>query len=112
MRDELRQSFALLPSRSDPWIWITKPSESSVKKFISRRGAPTATLHIKGPAKNELRRTIMLGSHPPEPTVDERGFPHTSPGDDCNDVYMLVCPRFIQESDIFFSTKNIASCNG
>ena len=26
MCDELRQSFALLPRRSEPWIWIAKPS--------------------------------------------------------------------------------------
>ena len=33
-RDELRESFSFLPGRSEPWIWITKPAESSVKKFI------------------------------------------------------------------------------
>ena len=109
---ELRQSFALLPRRSDPWIWISKPSESSVKKFICGRSAPTAALPVKGPAKNELRRTIVFSSHPSEPMVDERRLPDTSPGNDGNDIYMLVCPRIIQESDILLSTKNIASCNG
>src|SRR5580704_15174798 len=34
MRDELRQSFALLPRRSEPWIWIAKPSQSRIKEFI------------------------------------------------------------------------------
>ena len=35
MRDELRKSLALLPGRSDPWIWICKPVESRIKKFTS-----------------------------------------------------------------------------
>ena len=112
MRDEFRQSFALLPRRSDPWIWISKPSESSVKKFICGRSAPTAALPVKGPAKDELRRPIMFSRHPSEPMVDERRLPDTSPGNDCNDIYILVCPRSIQESDILLSTKNIAPCNG
>src|SRR5215468_11166771 len=34
MRDELRESLALLPRRSNPWIWISKPTEGHVKKFI------------------------------------------------------------------------------
>jgi hypothetical protein len=34
MRDELGQSFALLPRRSEPRIWVAKPSESGIKKFI------------------------------------------------------------------------------
>jgi hypothetical protein len=34
MRDELGQSFALLPSRSEARMWIAKPSESGIKKFI------------------------------------------------------------------------------
>ena len=36
MRDELRESLALFPGRSKPWIWISKPVESRIKKFISR----------------------------------------------------------------------------
>src|SRR5271166_4223628 len=111
MRDELRQSFALLPCRSEPWIWISKPSESRVKKFICRRSAPTAALSVKGPAKNELRRTIMFSSHPSEPMVDKCGLPDTRPGNDCHDIYILICPCGIQESDILLSTENIASCN-
>src|SRR5215469_9850654 len=35
MRDELRESLALLPRRSEPWIWISKPTEGRIKKFIS-----------------------------------------------------------------------------
>ena len=112
MRNELRQSFALLPRRSNPWIWISKPSESSVKKFICGRSVPTAALPVEGPAKNELRRTILFSSHPSKPMVDERGLPDTSPGNYCNDIYILVCPCVIQESNILLPTKNIASCNG
>src|ERR1700737_2115741 len=44
--------------------------------------------------------------------VDERRLSDPSPGNDCNDVDILVCPRTIQKSDILLSTKNIASCNG
>src|ERR1700758_4973611 len=112
MRNELRQSFALFPWRSEPWIWIAKPSESRVKKFIRGRSAPTAALSVKGPAKNELRRTIMFSSHPSEPMVDQRRLSDPSPGDYCNDVDILVCPCTIQKSDILLSAKNIASCNG
>src|ERR1700730_739208 len=112
MRDELRQSFTLLPGRSELWIWISKPSESRIKKFICGRSLPAAALSVEGPAKNKLRSTIMFSSHASKPMVDKRGLPDTSPGNDCNDIYMLVCPGIIQESDIFLSTKNIASCNG
>jgi hypothetical protein len=51
MRDELRQSFALLPRRPDAGIGISKPSESSVKKFIRGRGATARALAVEGPAK-------------------------------------------------------------
>src|SRR5215471_14347187 len=34
MRDQLRESLALLPRRSEPRIWIAKPRESGIKKFI------------------------------------------------------------------------------
>ena len=43
--------------------------------------------------------------------VDERGLPDTGPGNDRNDIDILVCPCIIQEDDILLSTKNIASCN-
>jgi hypothetical protein len=39
MRDELRQPFALLPSCTDPRIWVTKPTESRIKyraKFYAK----------------------------------------------------------------------------
>src|ERR1700746_1816742 len=112
MCNELRQSFALLPRRSEPWIWISKPSESRVKKLISGRSLATAALSVEGPTKNELCRTIMVSSHPSEPMVNERGLSDPSPGNNCNDIYVLVCPGIIQKSDILLSTKNIASGNG
>src|ERR1700737_3377396 len=112
MRDELRQSFALLPWRSDSWIRIAKPSESRVKKFICGRSLSTAALSVKGPAKNKLCRTIMVSSHPSEPMVNESGLPDTGPCNDRNDIYILVCPCIIQESDVLLSTKDIASGNG
>src|ERR1700740_206624 len=112
MRDELRQSFALLPRRSEPWIWISKPSECGIKKFIRGRSLPTAALSVEGPTKNKLSRTIMVSSHPSEPMVNECGLSDPSPGNNCNDVDILVGPCNIQESYILLSTKNIASCNG
>jgi hypothetical protein len=112
MRDEFCQSFALLPRRSDPWIWISKPSESSVKKFVGGGSLATRALSVEGPAKNEFRRAIVSSSHPSEPIVNERGLPDAGPGNDCNDIDLPVCPRTIQESDILLSTKNIGSCNG
>src|SRR5271165_6463411 len=104
MRDELRQSFAFLPRRSEPWIWISKPTESGVKKFIRRRSVSTGALSVEGPTKNELCRTIMVSSHPSEPMIDERGLSDPSPGNDCHDIYLLVRPGIIQESKILLST--------
>src|SRR6266478_5849092 len=112
MRDELCQSFALLPRSSEPWIWISKPSESRVKKFICGRSLPTAALSVEGPTKNKLCRTIMVSSHPSEPMVNERGLSDPSPGNNCNDVDILVCPCAIQKSEILRSTKDITSGNG
>src|SRR5580692_6163891 len=109
MGHQLRQPLTLFPRCSDPRIWITKPSEGRVKKFICRRSASTAALSVEGPAKNELRRTIMFSSHPPEPMVEERRLPDTSPGNDCDDIYLWICPGSVQESDILLSTKNISS---
>src|SRR6202035_1560864 len=108
MHDEFRESLALLPGRSDPWIWICKPSESRIKKFICGRSLPTAALSIEGPTKNKLCRTIMVSSHPSEPMVNKRGLPDTSPCYDWNDIYLLICPCIIQESEILLSPKNIA----
>src|SRR5580704_4573702 len=112
MCDEFRESFPFLPRRTDPRIWIAEPAQSSVKKFVCGRSTPTAALSVKGPAKNELRRTIMFSSHVSEPMVDERGLADTSPGNDRNDIYVLIRPCIIQESDIFLAAKNIASGNG
>src|SRR6516162_190413 len=112
MRDELRQSFAFLPRSSDSWIWVSKPTECSIKKFICGRSLSTTALFVKGPAKDELRGAKVFSSHPSKPMVDECGLSDTSPGNDCNDVDFLLCPRTIQKSDIPLSTKNIASCNG
>src|ERR1700744_5162533 len=111
MCDEFRQSFALLPRCSDPRIWITKPSQGSVKKFIGGRSAPTRALSVKGPAKNEFRRTIMFSSHPSEPMVDERRFSDAGPRNNCHHIYLLICPGVVQESKILLSTKHIASCD-
>src|SRR5436309_15800388 len=89
MRDELRQSLAFFPRRSDPWIWIAKPGESCIEKFIRGRSVPTAALSVERPAKNKLCRTIMVGSHPSEPVVHQRRLPDTSPGNNCNDVIRM-----------------------
>src|SRR5271168_820512 len=106
MCDELRQSLALLPRRSDPWIRITEPTECSVKKFICGRRTSTCPLPVKRPTKNQFRRTITFSSHAPEPMVDERRLSHPSPGNDCNDIGRLVCPCTIQKSNILLSTKH------
>src|SRR5262245_61110513 len=111
MPDELRQSFALLPCCSEPWIWIAKPSQSGIKKFIVRRSVAAGTLSVKGPAKYELRRTILFSSHSSQPMVDQRGLPDPSPGSNCNNIDLLVCPCIVQESDVLFTTKKITSCD-
>src|SRR6516164_4378816 len=112
MRNELRESFALLPRRSEPWIWISKPTEGRIKKFIPGRSAFTGSLSVERPAKYELGGAILLSRHPSEPMVDERRLSNTRPGNDCNDVDILICPCTIQERDILLSAKNIISCNG
>src|ERR1700722_12726373 len=109
MRDELRQSFAFLPGGTEPWIWISKPSESHIKKFIGGRSLPAAALSVKRPAKNKFRRTIVVSSHPSEPMINESGLPYTGPRNDRNDINILVCPCIIQEGDIILWTKHIAS---
>src|SRR5271154_3473401 len=112
MCDELRQSSAFFPGGTEPWIWISEPVESRIEKFISGRSVPAAALSVEGPAKNKLRRTIMVSSHPSEPMVDEGRLSDSGPGNDCNDVDILVCPCTVQKSDVLFSTKNIASRDG
>src|ERR1700746_721908 len=109
MGDELGQSFAFLPRRSYPWIWVFKPGESSVEKFVCRGRLPACTLSVEEPAENELRRTIVFSSHSPEPTVDKGGLPDTSPSDDANDVHVLVRQRTTQESHIFLCPKHTPS---
>ena len=112
MPNELRQSFALLPCCSKPWIWIAKPGKSGIKKFIGRRSAAAGALSVERPAKNELRRTIVFSSHSSEPMVDQRRFSDSAPGNNCNKIDLLVCPCIVQETDVLFTTKNIASCDG
>src|SRR5205823_6895600 len=84
MPNELRQSFALLPCCSKPWIWIAKPVKSGIKKFIGRRSVPTGALSVKRPAKYELRRTRVFSSHSSEPMVEQRRFSDSAPGNNCN----------------------------
>src|SRR6516164_236044 len=112
MRDKLGESLPLLPGGSEPRIWVSKPSQRGIKKLICRRSTPTSTLPVKGPTKNKLCRTIMLGRHSSEPMVDERGLSNAGPGNDCNDVDILVCPSTIQKSNILLATEKIASSNG
>src|SRR6516164_6218390 len=111
MRHELRQSFALLPGGSETRIRVSKPSKSRIKKFICGRSTPTSTLPVEGPTKNKLCRTIMFSSHSSEPMIDERGLSDAGPGNDCNDVDIVVCPCTIQKIDVLLSTKNITSCH-
>src|ERR1700730_943968 len=112
MGDEPRQPFTLLPGRSDPSVEIAKPGESRVQKFIRGQSLPTGALAVKGPAENELGRTVTFGRYPSEPMVDERGLPDPSPGHDGYNIYMWVCPGRIQESEVLSSTKHFASGNG
>src|SRR5215510_12430430 len=105
MCNELRQSFALLPGGPKPRIWVAKPRESRIKKFIRRRSLSATALSVKGPAKDELRGAIVFCCHPSKPMVDQCGLPDTSPGNDGNHVDILVCPGAIQKSDILLSAK-------
>src|SRR5215471_1097670 len=109
---ELGESLALLPGSPKPRVRVSEPGQSRVKKFICGRSAPAGALSVEGPAKNQLRRTVMLGSHQPEPVVNQRGLSNPGPGNDCYDVDILVCPGSIQESNVFFPPKNIARCDG
>src|SRR6516165_680123 len=111
MRDELGQSFALLPRRSEPRIWISKPSECCINKFICRRSLPTGALSVERPAKYELRRTIVFSSHSSQPMVDQRRFSDSAPGNNCNNIDLLVCPGIVQKRDVLFTTKKITSCD-
>src|SRR5260370_39294279 len=84
MPNELRQSFALLPCCSEPWIWIAKPGKSGIKKFIGRRSAAAGALSIEGPAKYWMRRKMLVSSHSSGPMVDHRPFSDSSPGKNCD----------------------------
>src|SRR6516165_6365248 len=44
--------------------------------------------------------------------VDQRRFSDSAPGNNCNNIDLLVCPCTVQETDVLFTTKNITSCNG
>src|SRR5215831_3625971 len=112
MPNELRQPFAFLPCCSKPWIWVAKPMESRIKKLIGRRSASACALSVERPAKDELRRTIVFSSHSSEPMVDQRRFSDSAPGNNCNNIDLLVGPRIVQERDVLFTTKDITSCNG
>src|SRR5258708_12695955 len=112
MRDELRQSFTLLPRGSDRRLGITKPSKSCVKKFIGGGTTPAGALSVERPAKNELCRTIVFYAHLSEPMVDKCGLSDPSPGNDCNDIYMLARPCLMQEGELLLPTKNIPPANG
>src|SRR6516162_10249771 len=111
MRDELCQSFALLPRCSKPRVWVAKPRESGIEKFICRRSVPPCALSVERPAKNELCRAILFSSHSSEPMVDQRRFSDSAPGSNCNHIDLLVCPCIVQESDVLFTTKKITSCD-
>src|SRR5690242_14056604 len=106
MRYQLSQSLALLPRCSDSWIWIAKPTESCVKKFIGARSVSARPLPVERPAKDELRRSITFSGHPSEPMVDQRGLSDTSPSNDCDYIDILVCPCCIQQGNIFIPTKD------
>src|SRR6516162_297548 len=109
MPNELCESLALLPCCSEARIWIAKPSQSGIKKFIGRRSAAAGALSIERPAKYELRRTIVFSSHSSQPMVYQRRFSDPGPGNNCNNIDLLVGPGIVQESDVLFTTKNIAS---
>src|SRR5215469_16541771 len=111
MPNELRQSFALLPCCSEPWIWIAKPAKSGIKKFVGRRSAAAGALSVERPAKYELRRTIVFSSHSSQPMVDQRGLSDTAPGSNCNNIDLLVRPCIVQERDVLFTTKKVTSCD-
>jgi hypothetical protein len=97
-------------SVANPRIWISKPTECTVNKFIRGRGVATAALPVEGPTKNELRRTIMVSSRRSQwlTSVD---FPTPAQATIVTNVDILICPCTIQKSDILLSTKNVASCN-
>src|SRR6516162_8629437 len=105
MRDELRESLALLPCCSLPWIWISKPGQSRINKLVCGGSTAAGALSVEGPTKNQLCRSILVSSHSSKPMVNQRGLSDPCPGNDGNDVDILVRPCVIQESDILLPTK-------
>jgi hypothetical protein len=64
MRGELCRSFTLLPRRSNPKIWISKPVKSGIKKFICRGSTSTGALSVKKPApQNGIFQQPFVGAH-------------------------------------------------
>src|ERR1700738_1984884 len=104
MRDELRESLALLPSRSEPWVGIVGPCQVCVQKLVSGRSARTGALSVEGPAKHELRRTVTFSCQSSEPMVDQRGLADARPGNDCNEN-LRVFSNFILSALIISRTK-------
>jgi hypothetical protein len=86
--------------------------KSGIKKFIGRRRVSTGALSVERPAKNELRGTVAFSSHSSEPMVDQRRFSDSAPGNNCDNIDLLIWPCIVQESDVLFTTKNIASGDG
>jgi hypothetical protein len=63
-------------------------------------------------AKYELRGTIVFSSHSSEPMVDQRRFSDSAPGNNCNNIDLLVRPCIVQESDILLSAKTSLPVTG
>src|SRR5258708_24181317 len=97
MRDELGQSFALLPLRSDPWILITKPSESRGNKLVCGRSAATGALSVERPSENELCRPITSSSQLLEPMVAARRLPYPRPSNNGKDTNLPFHPCILDQ---------------
>jgi hypothetical protein len=69
MRDKLRQSLAFLPSCSDPWIWISKPRESDVKKIHLR----TKNLPLSPACRRTNRKRAEQNGTAQQPAVGANG---------------------------------------
>ncbi len=112
MRHQVRQAFALFPSRANAWVWIAEPRQGRVQKFIGRRSVLASPLPIERPAEYELCGTVIFGRHASEPMVDQRRLADTRPGHDGYDIDLRVCPGRLQEGEVLFSTKDLARGNG
>jgi len=58
----------------------------AIKKFIGGRSVAAGALSIEGPAKDELRRTIVFSSSSSQPMVDQCRFSDSAPGNNCNNT--------------------------